>query len=60
MNLNALLHRTRRLSLDERYAKLKDAQKHFKPHSADMKELTRQLQNIQLRRIQRDTRKSVA
>jgi hypothetical protein len=58
MNLIALIHRAKRLPLDERYALLITAREHFKPRSVDMEHLVREIQHVQLRRLKRDVRRA--
>jgi hypothetical protein len=57
MNLIALLNRTRRLPLDQRYAALISAKPHFKPRSVDMAHLIYELERVQFRRIRRELRR---
>ena len=56
MNLIAILNRTRRLPLDERYAELVSAKTHFKPRSVDMAHLLYEIERVQFRRIRRELR----
>jgi len=56
MNLLALLWRVRRLPLDQRYAELIAAKKHFKPRSVDMGHLLREIERTQFKRLKRDIR----
>ena len=58
MNLIALLNRTRRLALDQRYAELISAKPHFKPRSVDMGHLIYEIEHVQFRRIRRELRQS--
>ena len=56
MNLIALLNRTRRLSLDKRYAELVSAKPQFKPRSIDMGHLLREIELVQFKRLRKENR----
>jgi len=58
MNLIALLDRTRRLPLDERYAELISAKSHFKPRSIDMTHLLQEIEKVQFRRLRKENRRA--
>jgi len=58
MNLIALMDRTRRLPLDERYAELISAKSHFKPRSVDMAHLLNEIERTQFKRLRRENRRS--
>lgn len=60
MNLIALLDRTRRLPLDQRYAELIKARSHFKPRSIDCGHLQREIDRVMFKRLRRDNRKKAA
>jgi hypothetical protein len=60
MNLIALLDRARRLPLDQRYAALMDAKRHFKPRSINMQHLVDEIERVQFKRLRRDVRKVAA
>ena len=57
MNLIALLNRTRRLNLDQRYAELISAKPHFKPRSIDMAHLLYEIERVNFRRLRRELRR---
>lgn len=57
MTLLEIITRSRRMSLDERYAFLLQAKQHFKPHSIDMKHLLGEIERVQFKRIRRDVRR---
>lgn len=58
MNLIALFNRARRLPLDERYALLISAKRHYRPRSIDMQHLLHEISRVQFKRLRRDIRRA--
>lgn len=58
MTLLEIITRSRRMTLDERYAFLLGQKKRFKPHSIDMKHLLGEIERVQFKRLRRDTRRA--
>ena len=58
MTLLEIITRSRRMSLDARYAFLLQAKQRFKPRSIDMTHLLKELERVQFKRIRRDVRRA--